>query len=69
MKAVNGSFCRLCKKYLNKDAVAAHAKSRPHYDRFVETVALRQQKAKEEEEEKTTKGEAEEEEVSRKVRK
>ncbi len=66
MKAVNGFFCRLCRKYLNEDAVAAHAGSRQHYDKFAEAVAAKQEKAREEMEKKKKKEEEEEE--AKKVR-
>lgn len=55
MKPVNGSFCRLCKKFLNEDTVDSHVKSKPHYDKFAATVAKKKKDSEEKEEERLKK--------------
>ncbi len=45
VKTVKGFFCRLCKKYLNEDVRDDHVASKDHYEKFVEAVAIKKEKA------------------------
>lgn len=45
VRPVNGSFCRLCKMFLNCDVVDTHMKSKDHYNKFKETVEKKKMEA------------------------